>query len=55
MMSHSADHHQENSGATGLIFVTYVTRQHSQILHTCTVVIFMSVSKYTIAVTLKKK
>jgi len=69
VMSHSADHHQENSGATGLIFDTYVTRQHSQILYTYTVVntsnyacslvgiwlLFMSVSKQTIAVTLKKK
>jgi len=69
MMSHSADHHQENSGATGLIFDIYVTRQHSQILHTYTVIttsnyacslvgiwlLFMSVSKQTIAVTLKKK
>jgi hypothetical protein len=29
---------QENSGATGLIFVTYVTRQHPQILYKYTVV-----------------
>jgi hypothetical protein len=68
-LSHSADHHQENSGANGLIFVTFVTRQHSQIVHTYRVVntgnyacslvgiwlLFMSVSKHTVAVTLKKK
>jgi len=69
MMSHSAECHQENSGATGLIFVTYVTRKHSQMLYTYMVVntsnyacslvgiwlLFMSVSKHTVAVTLKKK
>ena len=68
IVSHSADH-QENSGATALIFVAYVTRQHSQILYTYTVfntsnyafslvgiwLLFMSVSKHTVTVTLKKK